>query len=127
MNYTGIIIEESLRDTSVLNEVTILETKVEPITPEHMTPWLTQWTLHTVEIPEEMAEDFAEKLSRSFDKEHPDWYADFKNDVYHFIVFAGKIFKVNRANPTRYKDAKAYGASIGIPEYQLDFVPDDKM
>ena len=127
MNYTGIVIEESLRDTSVLNEVTILETKVEPITPEHMTPWLTQWTLHTVEIPEEMAEDFAEKLSRSFDKEHPDWYADFKNDVYHFIVFAGKIFKVNRAKPTRYKDAKAYGSSIGIPEYQLDFVPDDKM
>ncbi|OGV91672.1 hypothetical protein A3A66_02030 [Microgenomates group bacterium RIFCSPLOWO2_01_FULL_46_13] len=126
MNYKGIIIAESLEDSSLLKEVRILDTKVEPITPEHKTPWLKQWTLNTVEIPEDIAQIIAEKISQSFDRKHPDWYADYKNDKYHFIIFSGKIFKVDLANPVLYKDAKAYGISIGIPEYQVDFVPEDK-
>ena len=127
MNYKGTIIEESLQDASVLKDVTIVETKVEPITPEHKTPWLRQWTLHSVEIPEEKAQEVAEKISRIFDIEHPDWYADYKNDLYHFIIFAGRVFKVDRANPAAYQEAKDYGISIGIPEYQLDFTPNDSM
>lgn len=79
------------------------------------------------EIPEEKAEQVAEKLSQSFDKEHSSWYADYKNDKYHFIVFEGKPFKVDLANPIKYMDAKAYGISIGIPEYQVDFAPEDKI
>ena len=126
MNYKGVIIAESLEDSSLLKEVRILDTKVEPITPEHKTPWLKQWTLNTVEIPEDIAQIIAEKISQSFDRKHPDWYADYKNDKYHFIIFSGKIFKVDLANPVLYKDAKAYGISIGIPEYQVDFVPEDK-
>ena len=127
MNYKGTIIEESLQDASVLKDVTIVETKVEPITPEHKTPWLRQWTLHSVEIPEEKAQEVAEKISRIFDIEHPDWYADYKNDLYHFIIFAGRVFKVDRANPAAYQEAKDYGISTGIPEYQLDFTPKDSM
>ncbi|MCL5409657.1 MAG: hypothetical protein M1607_02235 [Patescibacteria group bacterium] len=126
-NYKGVIIKESLQDTSLLKEVKILDTKIEPITPEHKTPWLKQWTLHTVEIPEEKAEEIAEKLSRSFDKAHPVWYADYKNNNYHFIIYAGKVFKIDLNNPVLYKDAKEYGISIGIPEYQVDFAPEDKV
>jgi hypothetical protein len=127
MNYKGVIIEESLQDASVIKELKVLETKIEPITPEHKTPWLKQWTLHTVEIPEEKAEEVAEKISKSFDKGHLDWYADYKNNKYHFIIYAGKVFRVDLANPVLYKDAKKYGISIGIPEYQVDFVPEDKV
>lgn len=127
MIYRGVIIEESLLNSSLLKDIKILETKIEPITPEHKTPWLKQWTLNTVEIPEEKAEEVAEKLSHSFDKEHPVWYADFKNDKHHFIVFAGKLFKVDLSNPILYKDAKAYGIAIGLPEYQVDFAPEDKV
>lgn len=127
MNYKGVIIEESLGHTSVLKEMEVVETKVEPITPEHKTPWLKQWTLHTVEISENKADEIADKISKSFDKEHPDWYADYKNDKYHYIIYAGKIFKVDLVNPVLYKNAKEYGISIGIPEYQVDFAPDDKV
>jgi hypothetical protein len=42
---TGDIIEESLADRSVLSEVTILETRVEPATEYHRTPWLERWTI----------------------------------------------------------------------------------
>lgn len=127
MNFKGVIIEESLGDPKVLKRVEVLSTKVEHVTKDHQTPWLKQWTLHTVEIPEEDAQKIAEEISESFDKEHPNWYADFKNDKFHYIVFSGKIFKVDLNHPDLYKEAKKHGISLGIPEHQVDFAPDDKV
>ncbi|KKU94047.1 MAG: hypothetical protein UY26_C0003G0197 [Candidatus Jorgensenbacteria bacterium GW2011_GWA1_48_13] len=125
MNYQGVIIEESLENKDVLKDVRVLGTKVEPVTENHKTPWIKQWTLHTVEIPENQAESIAEKLSWSLDSEH-NWYADFKNDDIHFIIFRGKVFKVDRTKKEEYDAATAYGISLGIPDYQLDFSPDIK-
>lgn len=127
MNYTGTIIEESLGDRSVLKKVKILKTKVEKVNSKHMTPWVKQWTLHTVEVPEEKADEIAENLSESFDRSHPQWYADYKNDKFHFIVYNGQIFKIDLLDSSGYKDAREYGISIGIPEYQVDFAPQDKV
>jgi hypothetical protein len=51
MNYTGIIIEESLMDKSILDEVNIVKTEIEPVTEGHKTPWVKhdlypkKWTL----------------------------------------------------------------------------------
>src|SRR5688572_15194539 len=98
MNYKGVIIEESLDNTSVLKEVNILETKIEAVTEKHKTPWIKQWTLHTIEIPEAQADRTAEKLSQDLEKEH-NWYADYKNESYHFIIYQGKVFKVDLKNP----------------------------
>ncbi|MFH1392775.1 MAG: hypothetical protein ABIG73_00080 [Patescibacteria group bacterium] len=126
-NYKGVIIEESLENTGVLKEVKILETEVEPVTNEHETPWLKQWTLHTVEIPEDKAEAIAEEISHALDRGHGgSWYADFKNDETHFIIFRDKVFKIDRKNKEQYNEAKEYGISLGIPEHQVDFHPDIK-
>lgn len=127
MDYKGVIIEESLDDKAILKEIKVIDTKVEIVTSHHQTPWLKRWKLDTVEIPEEKADSFAELISKSLDTKHSSWYADYKNDKYHFIIYAGKIFKVDLSNPELYKDAKAYGVSIGIPEYQVDFAPEDKV
>lgn len=126
MTYKGIIIEESLQNTDVLKDLIITHTEVEPVTESHKTPWLTQWTMHTVEIPEEDIDTVIEKLSSSIDTEHNAWYADFKNNVFHYIVFRNRVFKVDMKNPIQYKDAKAYGISLGIPEYQVDFAPEEQ-
>lgn len=123
MNYKGVIIKESLGDDSILKEVKILDTKVEQVTPKHQTPWLKQWTLHTVEIPIEKAEEVAEELSRSLESEH-DWYADYKDENYHYIIFRNKVFRVTRSKPEEYEEVKKYGISLGIPDYQLAFSPD---
>ena len=125
MNYQGVIIEESLENKKMLEKVKILNTEIEEITENHKTPWINQWTLHTVEIPESEAEKIAEEISKSLDREH-NWYADFKNDGVHFIIFRGKIFKVDRTSKKQYDEAKKYGISIGIPDYQVDFSPDIK-
>lgn len=126
MNYKGVIIEESLENKDVLKEVVILSTEVEKVAEEHKTPWIKQWTLHNVEVPEEKVDEVAEKISKDLEKQHT-WYADFKNDKYHYIIYPSKVFKVDLQNPVFYKEATKYGISIGIPDYQVDFAPDEKV
>ena len=125
MNYKGVIIEESLENIDILKEVKISETKVEEVVEEHKTPWIKQWTLHTVEIPENQVASVAEKISKALDSEH-NWYADFKNDTHHYIIFRGKVFFVDKQSKEQYDEAKKYGISLGIPEYQVDFHPEVK-
>lgn len=121
MPYRGDVIEESLQDKTTLKGLHIVSTRVEQVTKEHKTPWLKQWTLHTIEVPDNEAESLAERLSHSIDGEH--WYIDFKNDATHFIIFPHKVFKVNRKQPEEYKPVVTYGLSINIPRHQLDFSP----
>ncbi len=124
MDYQGIIIRESLGDPSILRDIKIIKTKIEEVTEKHQTPWLTQWTLHTVGVPQEKGDVFAEKISKSFDATHSThWFADYKNDIHHFIIFPNRIFKVDVASPILYNEAKTYGTSLGIPDYQLGFAP----
>ncbi len=123
--YKGTIIEESLIDKSVLKDVNILSTKVEKVEEDHETPWLEQWTLHDVEIPEEKAKEIAEKISRALDPDHGgSWYADFKNANRHYIIFLNRVFSIDRQNKEQYNEAKEYGLSLGIPEHQVDFHPE---
>ncbi|MSU45465.1 MAG: hypothetical protein EXS47_02455 [Candidatus Zambryskibacteria bacterium] len=120
-NYKGVIIEESLADASVLNKVKILSTKIEPVTDEHKTPWIKQWTMHDVEIEADKAEEIAEIISKSLDTTHSAWYADFKNEAIHYVIYANKIFNIHRDKKEEYRSATDYGISIGIPDYQVDF------
>lgn len=119
-NFTGVIIEESLENKDVLQKVKIVKTKVEQVTEKHKTPWIKQWTLHTVEIIENQADEIAKELSQLLDSEHF-WYADFKNDDFHYIIFSNKIFKVDRSKSEQYKEVTKYGLTLGIPDYQLGF------
>lgn len=121
-NFVGVIIEESLKDKSIFKKIKILKTEVEKVVEEHKTPWIKQWTMHTVEILEKDADKIAMELSKSLESEH-NWYADFKNDMIHFIIFRNKVFKINRAKKEEYDEATKYGISLGIPEYQVDFSP----
>lgn len=113
MNYKGVIIEKSLESKDVLGNVMILSTKIEEVTEKHKTPWIRQWTLHTVEMSEDRGEEIAEKLSQALDSQHA-WYADFKNEKFHYVIFRNKAFR----------EAMEYGISLGIPWYQLDFSPE---
>lgn len=100
-HYQGVVIEESLRDKSVLKKFTITSTKVEPVTDEHKTPWLKQWTLHTVEVPETEIISINQAVSKALEPNY--WYADFKNNAYHFVIFPGKVFRLDRSKPEQYE------------------------
>jgi len=124
-NFHGVIIEESLKSKAILQKVKIIKTDVEKVTQEHQTSWIKQWTLHTIEILENQAENIATEISQTLDSQH-NWYADFKNDLYHYIIFCNKIFKIDRSKPEKYHDVVNYGVSLGIPDYQLPFPPQIK-
>ncbi|MEK6862555.1 MAG: hypothetical protein AABW57_00110, partial [Nanoarchaeota archaeon] len=66
-NFVGVIIEESLEKKDVLNKLKIVKTKIEQVNEKHKTPWIKQWTLHTIEIPENQADIIANELSKSID------------------------------------------------------------
>lgn len=117
-NYKGDIIEESLSHKSVLEEVNITSTRVEKVTKEHQTPWLSQWTLDTFEVGDGQAEDLAEKLSKALDSDHG-WYIDYRNDKYHYVIFKNKVFKIDRSKKSDYDEMIKYGLSVGTPDYQL--------
>ena len=122
-NFNGVIIEESLENIGVLENVAIISTRVEPVTEKH--------------TPLALPVDFALRGSggrrsgqnggrdtRIADREHKgSWYADFKNESHHYIIFPDKIFLVDRRNAEQYDDAKHPGLSLGIPEHQVDFHP----
>ncbi len=120
--YTGVIIQESLTDQLILDKLHVTRTVVEEVTPKHNTPWVKAWILHTVEIEEEDADKWAEWLSNHIDDSHDHpWYADFRNEKFHYVIYPGKIFKIDRTKPDENKDAVDYGKSVGIPSHQLDW------
>jgi hypothetical protein len=120
MDYTGVIIEESLDDKAILKRLKILSTEIKPVTERMKSPWLTQWTLHTVLVPEKAADVVAAEISAALEMKHP-WYADYRNDRWHYVVFRGKIFKVDWNTPGEYKAVTDRGVGIGIPKYQVSF------
>lgn len=117
-NYKGVIIEESLSDKEILKELNIISKTVEEVTDEHQTPWILQWTLDTIEIEDNKADDLAEKLSKALDPEH-NWYADYRNDKFHYVVFKNKVFKLDRSKKADYEEMIKYGIAHGTPDYQL--------
>jgi hypothetical protein len=118
--FIGCIIEESLENKSILDGIKVVSTKVEQTTEKNKTPWVKQWTHHKVEINTDEAQDIAEKISEALDSKH-NWYADFKNDDIHYVIYRNKVFKINRTKEEEYNEATKYGISIGIPDYQVDF------
>jgi len=120
MNYRGVIIEESLINNSIINEFKIIQNEIELVTEKEGTPWLDKWTLYTVEIDEKSIEEYAQKLSKLLDMEHcSDWYCDFRNDKFHYVVFSNKVFKLDRNNKQDYINMQNYAISIGLPKHQL--------
>jgi len=122
MNFRGTIIEESLEDRKALQIVDVQSTKVKPVTANHQTPWLKQWTIHTILVPEAKAAEVAEMVSRAIDPHRSgSWYVEFNNDKKHYIIFRNKVFVIDAGNNAQYDEAVDYGLAIGIPRDQLDF------
>ncbi len=122
MSFRGVVIQESLDDSSVLSKELIVNTKIIPITREAKTPWLKQWTLQTVEIPETKIDSFTKIIASAIDRQHPgSWYAEFKNDAQQYVVFSNKVFTYNLGNKSKHTHAIHYGLRLGIPKQQLDF------
>ncbi|MFA6513724.1 MAG: hypothetical protein WCT50_00335 [Patescibacteria group bacterium] len=117
-SYRGDIIEESLENKDILKKLNVIATRVAKVVDKHQTPWLTQWTLDTIEVGDDEADNLAEELSRALESKHG-WYIDYRNDRYHYVIFKNKFFKLNRSKKSDYEEMISYGLSKGTPSYQL--------
>ena len=124
-NFIGSIIEESLEKKGILQKVKILKTKIETVTKEHKTPWIKKWTIHVVEVSENKADAIAKELSASLDSKHY-WHVELWSDSHFYVIFPNKMFKVETSKREQYNEAKQYGQTLGIPEFQIDFNPEVK-
>jgi len=109
MKYRGIIIEESLNDNRILNNMTILKMHITGQEQKN-----DRWHLFEVEIEE----DFIENISREI---FEGWYAHFWHETDVIAVFANKIIKFNYMDKNTWKEVMEYGKILNIPEEQLDF------
>lgn len=108
--YKGTIVQESLVDDSILNDLEIVKFKV----TDDENP-SDRWHLFTIlAAPEQI-----KKLSSNLKSEK--WYAHFWNGNDVIAVFPNKIFNFKHSDKSTWKETVEYGKSLGIPVEQLDF------
>jgi hypothetical protein len=105
--YRGTIIENSLKDKSILSELEIVNTRQSD-----------DWFLHDVLASEEQVKFLGRYLNCG------PWYMHFwipGQDI-AIVVFRDKNFEIKLSDKSTWAQAVSYGKSIGIPEEQLDFL-----
>ncbi len=76
--------------------------------------------MDTVEIDERQIDEYTNRLSTLIDTKHCNaWYCDFRNNKYHYVVFANKVFKLDRNKKQDYIDMQEYAIKLGLPKHQL--------
>ncbi len=107
--YSGIIVENSLTDITILNTLTILQT------------WQDgSWVLHKVYVTELQIKRISDNLA-----EGP-WYTHFWDETKEkiIVVFKNKTFEIAAKNQETWQEAIQYGLALNIPVEQLDFLID---
>ncbi len=110
--YHGIIVEESLKDKSILNKIIKLGSKVADD---------ADFTLLRVEVEEEKIEEIIKLVQRNL-VTRPVYYAHFYRDDELIVIFPEKIFRIT-PNKETWTEAVEYGKSVGVPKEQLSFHP----
>lgn len=113
--HTGTIIEESLKDNRILNDIKITGFRISNDEKPQ-----DRWHLYTVQV----STNEIKKLSQQI---KPKWYMHFWKDRDIIVVFKGKVFEFNYDNKESWKEAVQHGLSLGIPKEQLDFVIEENV
>lgn len=109
-DYFGTIIEESLEDNRVLNDIEIISFRIsKDESPQD------RWHLYKAKVSKEDIEKLSKYIKSG------KWYMHFWGGTDVIAVFRGKTFEFNYTDKATWKDAVDYGRSVGIPDEQLDF------
>jgi hypothetical protein len=102
----GTIIENSLADKGILNNLKVENTRR-----------AGDWILHDVLINEDQISLLSQCLADG------PWYIHLwrSGEDTVIVVFKNKTFTIKFSDKSTWTNAVAYGKSIGIPEKQLDF------
>lgn len=107
--YRGIIVEESLDDNRILNDLDIKKMKI----TRQSNPTL-RW--HMYEVLVDKTE--IEKLSKHI---IGDWYMHFWHERDIIAIFKDLSFEFNYDDRSSWNDVLTYGRELGLKEAELDF------
>lgn len=108
--YQGIIIRQSLRDSSVLNLFEQLATRR-----------IGSWLFFLVQLEASALDATVKKLQNAM-VEDDEWYAHFFSGDRLIVVFREAVF-FTTVSPEGWEEVVSYGLTRGIPLKQLDFEP----
>lgn len=110
-DYKGTIVEESLEDNRIINDLDVIGFKIS----KDENP-ADRWHLYTVKV----SKDEIKKLSKQV--KVGKWYMHFWNSDDVIAVFKDKIFEFRHDQKETWKEAFEHGQSLGIPNEQLNFI-----
>jgi len=110
--FVGCVIEESLDDNRVLNDLEIIGIKItnEPLSSD-------RWHIYKIAANKNEIEKLWVHLKDT-------WYMHFWKGENITVYFKGKKFDLFGRYKSTWSSAIEYGKSLGIPEGQLDFPTD---
>lgn len=132
-NYHAEVLDVSLKQKKMVQEYTILNVRKR---------FLGLLKIYTISIPESEIEEAVNKFQKNMSTAlHKEWYITFHTDTQAIILFRNRIFRLDATGivPVHYqllntinaKDKQkwdamiAYAKSLGVPDNQCDFLPDD--
>lgn len=114
MNYKGVLIEESLDDTSILSKITIVSTKTTALEGEENRG---EFHFNNVEVSENVLNEVLDFISAHI---QDGWYFHLVKDDEIIVVFHNKVMKAHKGNTDKIEKIKEYGISQGILKEQLE-------
>jgi hypothetical protein len=114
----GLLLKESLHDTSVLSLLRITRTETWQIN-NATADQPTTWTALLFEADAEQADLVSQALSRAI--EPRGWYLNASTASRAYVIFPDRVFVYQQGDRGQRIAAREYARSLGIPESQLDW------
>jgi hypothetical protein len=112
--WKGVIIQEGLKDSSILEHVKIVKTDMERLEEEE---GLGDFHFHKVEVNDQ---DLNTVVEMAMNGLRESWYMHLVNGERMKVIFSGKVFEVQKGDTNQFKKIKEYAISQGILEEQIE-------
>lgn len=114
----GLLLLESLIDTSVLDLLRV--TRTETWQAQNAAPYQPSvWTAISFKADDDQADFLAEKLSQALKSQG--WYVNASTEDWLYVIFPGRVFKYAGGDAVQRALAQEYARSLNVPESQLDW------
>ncbi|MCF4122200.1 hypothetical protein L1785_14565 [Antribacter sp. KLBMP9083] len=119
--FTGSIVAESLRDDARIEVDGVHVTCVSRFRVSDPGPRQPPvWTLLEISVERPSVDPLREVLERSI-RTDGGWYADFRDETEHVVVFGDRSFRYRKGDATGRRAAQEHALAHGVPPHQVDW------
>ncbi len=115
--FVGCIIEESLKDKSVIAGLAAMAEKVSQMPND---PEATVWHVRWYEVDEAQLHALLPDLAKAI---RPHWYAHFWEGDDLCVILAGRVFWAKVSDRSSHAELLAYGDSVGLDRKWSERIP----